>query len=177
MVEVIIAMAILFMIFTIVFPFLNSNTNAFKEVEIKQGLQNEGKKALEKVTKETLESSGVESVIQITPTGVEQEVKSATSITKVNSIIFKTANGFKIFTLKENHKLYYGSDTDKTKLSATEQIAENINSMELCPIGVKNFGETNGITVVLTLEKQTMGMGSGKITSSIESQIRFRNVE
>lgn len=175
LVETLITAAIFFIVLSILYTFFNTNYKSYSSTETEINLQEEGDKAIEKITEKAMGCSMVLQVVNENDLTVyshsdessEEEKKDFISIKSIKiDNVFKK-NAYYQFYLKEN-KLYMSTGDDKNE----KAIAKDVDKLMIKPAGNERyFAGTKGIYVKLQLSK-----GRKKSTKKIvETEIYFRN--
>ncbi|MCY6370907.1 prepilin-type N-terminal cleavage/methylation domain-containing protein [Clostridium ganghwense] len=176
LIEVLIVISILGIVMIPLSNFFFTNYKALNEVSKQVDLQSEGEKAIKKIVDFAIGSKGILEVKK----GAE-DLSRKTNGGNIDRIVFKTVDDsgsdlYEIFEVADN-KLWHGTSGDSNKiidkdgsLSANEVsgmvIAENIQVVNLG--ASESFINADGVKLIIVLSKD-------KVTSSVESEVYFRN--
>lgn len=175
LIEVLITVAILGIVMIPLSNFFFTNYNTLNKVSKQIDLQSEGEKGIKKIVNSAIESKGIVEV-----RGGGKELGEENTAENIDRIVFKTVDDsgndiYKVFEVADN-KLWHGTG-DKNKiidkdesLSSNEVsgmvIAENIQFVNVGAI--ESFINADGIKLTIVLSKDN-------VTSSVESEVYFRN--
>lgn len=197
MLEIIMTAGILFTVLSFVIPYFYTNSRSFSTVQVRQTLQEDGKRAIEEISKQAIQCMPVKVLqsgkkVQKT-TGIVEingdydydydvgAILNSSNPTSITSITFRrtesvagTDTDYNLKYELNEHKLYfikYKKDDDEPDLTDKNVIALNVNSIQIKPaVATDKFKETSGIIVTANLEM-------GQVKTTIESQINFRNAK
>lgn len=163
--ELLLALAIMGMVFVVVYPFFNSNYKTLNTTEIMDELQSNGQKSIEAITQRSLQCS---SISQIVDTSGTDQTALSTEVNTSKLILSYGTAGKSILELR-NGSLYFESDDTGAITTANIKIAEDVSSIHISPVpGTSTFDKAAGFSITINLMKKDS-------KDSIRSQISFRN--
>ncbi|WP_138202756.1 PilW family protein [Haloimpatiens lingqiaonensis] len=175
LVETLITTAIFLIVLSILYTFFNANYKNYSSTEAEINLQEEGDRAIEKITEKAMQCSKILQVVDENDVTVydhndgigEIEKKDIISIKSIKiDNVFEESKYYK-FYLKEN-KLYMSTDDTHTGIL----IAEGIEKLLIKPAGNEGYFQGNkGMYVKLQL---STGRKNG-LKKVVETEIYFRN--
>lgn len=191
LIEVVISIAILSIVFGVIYLFFFSSNRILSDADVKEQLQSEGHKIEDKITTLGMEASNIIAIndshndLMSSKEGDVRAVKF--NILTTDAITGAIVNREVIVKYDEGNKsIYYGESTDPnimtnadvTGLTLLSSNVENftINSTEInngaTTTEMKSFQDTKSIQVNIILNKRK---GYSDITRKVSTVINFRN--
>lgn len=175
LIETLITTAIFIIVLSILYTFFNTNYKSYSSTEAEINLQEEGDKAIEKITEKAMQCSKVLQVVDENDVTVyyyddessEEENNYDISIKSIKIDNVFEENKYYKFYLKEN-KLYMSTDDAHTGIL----IAEDVEKLLIKPAGNEGYFQgTKGMYVKFQL---AAGRGND-LKKVVETEIYFRN--